>query len=143
MSIRQALFEKMVKEAGWQPSDGDYPGHWRAYPPGSRTLWSCNWILEHGIVTADELEPSWLRVAPIRVIDGQVVVVEVGVKSPHELRLEDEQARAKRLAGITVNGEDAASIAFVWPWTSSRPEGLQFDLFRPGWPLPRWYVPRV
>lgn len=137
MSASKALFERLLAESNWQPSDGDYPGVFDRYPAGSRVLWGCDWIVDGRLVKGSDIVPTWLdelyAPAPFRVSDGRIQITLGGATmTAREWRDQDRADWARRQRGVRINGSEFP--AFLWPW-SARPAGATTATLRPGWPI--------
>ena len=138
VDVRKAMFNQMLTESGWQPSDGAFPGYWAHKAPGSRCLWSVFWQTVDGLVRPGDIFPDWLTsIDRFQFIDDEWVRVQYDGTPPQLFELADVAARG---GDITQDIEILRADYKVFTWSfGSRPEKQPY-VFRSDWPKPAWYL---
>ena len=138
------LFDNIVSELGWEPKDGDAPGHFREKMPGHRCLWTVNWATSQGmitprdLITVEDMSREQMILELNDVLERgetenfqDISILLVRLKSE---RWEDSMGRPARILFGKMSNSNATYPEYVSFWDV--PNRIFIRRWRPGWPNP-------
>lgn len=122
-------FNDVVRESGWTPEHGDYPGYFKDRDAGERCIWSRNWICPDGVLWSSSIAPQDVEGLKYELRD----LAERGDRYAYSL-LADKEPNEH---AIRVHLEEARRYYgdfFCWPFEHPG-KNVGAIMRRPGWAL--------